>query len=206
MSAALNVIPIISTGRLNTVNDAVIGGQQKLGGQSAFAGLLGARYALDQANASLFSDPTVGMLYAGIYQYVHLHEDALDPARGQAAFWKLDEAVGDFLITTDPTPTTPDSTAFAGVFLGTPTPGNYCWILVEGLAVVQLIASVTDTTLGSALTPSLVTSPGNHAMFDAIDDNSGLAANPNLNVGVAQQAPSNGALILAEILCKNPRF
>lgn len=206
MSANLNVIPVISTGRLNTVNDAVIGGQAKLAGTSAFAGMLGARYALSQVNASLFSAPAVGTLYNGIYQYVQLHEDALDPAVGQGAFWKMDEAVGGFIITTDPTAPTPDGTNFAGVFIGTPTPGNYCWICVEGLVAVQLIASVTDTTIGSALVPSLVSSPGNHAMFNSIDDNSGAADNPNLNVGVAMQAPSNGALILGNIVCKNPRF
>lgn len=201
-----NLIPVISTGCLNSVDDAVIGGQASFAGRSMFEGLLGARYELFQSNASLFSDTTVGTLYAGIYQYVHLHEDALDPAVGQAAFWKLDEAAGDFIVTTDPTPTTPDGTALAGVFIGTPTPGNYCWICVEGAVAFQLIASVTDTTLGSALVPSLVSSPGNHAMWNTIDDNSGTADNPSLNYGTALVAPSNGALILGSLICRNPRF
>ncbi len=200
MSAWDSPIIRISSGQLNTVDDSVIANQAGISGVSKFAGQLGKALVVGQEQIALLTDTGVGTLYGGIYQYVHLSEDSAAVVVGQGAFWDVTAAAGDWQITDDPTQGTLNGTALAGIFINAITPGNYGFIQVAGQAVVKLIASITDNTIGSAVVPSVVSSPSDHALFNTINDNSGASDNPNLNIGWAATTPSNNALIVAQLV------
>ncbi len=120
-------------GELNTVNDALAGGQG-----SSLTGL--ARYAA-QAGARLILDYTGVMgaatgLYGGWFQYVQVLSTAsLAPLKGKAAYWNNTET---YVVTTDYTAI--NAGKIAGIFLNATanavTKGNWCWIQTKGKATV----------------------------------------------------------------------
>lgn len=186
-------------GPLNMVNDSVIGGQATIGGRSRYAGQLGKIGVWNQDQIATMFNSAIGTLYAGAYQYVRLAEASEPVIVGQGALWDLTAAVSEFQVIDITTQATAAMTNLAGVFINAITPGNYGFIQILGLATVQLAASLTDTTIGSAIVPVAESSPTDHALFNTINDNSGTADNPNLNAGFAMQAPVAGALCLAQL-------
>ena len=156
----------ISTGRLNTVNEAVIANAPSIGGRSRRAGQLGCRLGFNQSSIVPVQDPNVGTLYAGIYQYVHLHADADAPVIGQIGLWMTDEAVGDYLVTTDPAGMDDGGAALAGVFINAITPGRYGFIQVLGLASCLMTDPVTFAGIGLPATATPAGSPGGVVLTD----------------------------------------
>lgn len=132
-------------GFLNSIDDAVIGGiANTLTGASYFGGQLGDRFTLSHAMALQCSDPAVGTLYGGKYQYVKTKAGSTAaPARGLIAFW---DDMDDYVVTPD----APTGTAcIAGVYIGAPTKGQYCYIQTGGLASVKFAADITKATPAS---------------------------------------------------------
>jgi len=120
-------------GELNTVNDALAGGQgSSLTSLARYAAQAGGRLILDYVG-------TMGAttsLYGGWYQYVQIYKSASQaPALGKFVFWYDYE---NYIVTTDYTAATCARTA--GVIINTATyavsKGNWCWIQTKGKATV----------------------------------------------------------------------
>ena len=80
----------ISSGLLNTVNDAAIANQVGIGSLSKFAGQLGKHVWFGPENIGQLFSATVGTLYAGRFRYVRLRStDDASPALGvgKIIFW-----------------------------------------------------------------------------------------------------------------------
>lgn len=138
---------IYQGGFLNTVNDAVIGGQLTTvpNGVQASQGeqtLPGDHYVLDEAAALGASKTSVGTLHGGYYQYVLLDPSATTLALGQALFWKLvSNTTGIYTVTNVESGNLP---LFAGVVINPSwTPGNYSWIQALGRATVLSSGAIT---------------------------------------------------------------
>lgn len=147
----------VSAGRLNMVNDSVIGGQPGLGSSSKFAGQLGKMLAVSQDQIGLLSNSSVGTLYAGVYQYVRFATSDTAPVIGQACFWQ--GSVGDFIVSTDSNGGLTDTPRPAGFFISIPTAGNYCFIQIAGVATLRFKAGGL-TVAGATGQPVIVASTG----------------------------------------------
>src|SRR5437870_814297 len=88
----------MTTGLINTVNDAVIGGEAGISGASKFAGQLGQPVWLD--DRQLFFSAAVGTVYGGRFRYVRLSAGSSAVARGQIVFWDISVADNLFQVTT----------------------------------------------------------------------------------------------------------
>ena len=160
---------------LNTVNDAVSGGQifaLPSGVQSPpySQTLPGDRIVLDDISAMGLSDYTnTGTLYGGVYEYVQTY--ALSAAtinRGQIAFWLISalppntstapQTSMSYQVTADAQPSSALPAYIAGVFInGNASPavplvkGNYGWIQVAGVASVNFDSTITSTALATTV-------------------------------------------------------
>jgi hypothetical protein len=158
---------------LNTVNDAVAGGQifsLPSGVQSPpySQTLPGDRIVLDDVSAAALSDTIgTGTLYGGVYMYVGtLSTSTASPARGALAFWPTANlpAAGSpsYICSADVQPNTLLPAYIAGVFINqstlTPTQtgvplvkGNYGWIQVAGVASCLFDSTLTSTALAATV-------------------------------------------------------
>src|SRR5437667_1491116 len=109
-----------------------------------YGGQVGKRLILTSAMAAQHSNPTIGTLYEGGYQYVKTKAaSSITPARGGLCFWDdFDNAV-----------VTPDVGAgniglFAGVYINALSKGNYGYIQFAGKANVLYDGTLTDNTAG----------------------------------------------------------
>lgn len=134
----------VPTGYLNTVDDLYPGGGTAT---NKFGGQLGARLALDTAQAAQLSKTTTGTLYSGVYQYVKLKAGATVPVRGAAVFWDNADPDGDgFTVTQVENTTTLTAASLAGIWLNPDaTAGQYTWIQIAGIATVKYVATITGT-------------------------------------------------------------
>ena len=142
----------VTTGRLNTVNDTVIGGQPGLGSTSKFGGQLGKMLAVPQEQIAQMYASSIGTLYAGVYQYVQFNLGDTVPVVGQAAYWLSGSGVGSFIVSTDSNGGATVTPQPAGIFISVPTAGNYCFIQKAGIATVKYkngltIAAATGITV-----------------------------------------------------------
>ncbi len=128
----------VSSGRLNTVNDTVIGGQAGIGSLSKFAGQLGKMLEVTQEQIGLLSSSAIGTLYSGIYQYVKFAASDTPPVIGQGCFWQ--GTFADFTVSTDSNGGLTNTPGVAGVFISVPTAGNFCFIQVAGIATLKFKA------------------------------------------------------------------
>lgn len=178
------IVSLPNNGYLNGVNLAYPGEVTLQGAQTKFADQLGARWTV-RSNAVRF-DSSVGTVRGGVFQFVQTKAaSTIQPAPGLLAWW--DPTTEGFVVTPD-IPT--GSSLLAGVYLNTPTKGNYTVIQVEGLVDCKTVATL-DTTgavgqLAFAATGSLVDTD---ATSTAI-----TAAILKIVVGVFQTAPGNAGL------------
>lgn len=186
----------VTGGFLNAVNDAAIGGGPADAlGQGLADGQLGVIVGYDRDQISRAYDNSVGVLYAGLYQYVKfLSSSTASNARGQIVFWS---DFDDYVVTPDATAATEGW--IAGITLNAVTKGRYGWIQVGGLATVLYRAAVTDTTNGD-LVFQLTTTNTADALADATGTFiSGGAKGLKSLLGIAVEAPANGALKLVQL-------
>lgn len=140
----------VSTGKLNTVNDTVIGGvPMGTGTDSAVRGQLGKRLWLDPDTITGMYSTAVGTLFGGSYRYVRMRDaDDDSPAVqvGQILFW--DKTVANwqkaYQVTRSESLGSPDGAVhIAGIYLGGFTGGNYGFIQDGGMVNVLFRAQLT---------------------------------------------------------------
>jgi hypothetical protein len=135
----------VSTGKLNTVNDTVIGGQSNTGmagtEPTLFAGQLGARLVVPSSQIDQMYSSTIGTLYGGIYQYVKLADDDSTPVVGQGLFWQ--STPSDFIVSSDSNGGFTNTPTVAGIYIGGITEGNYGFIQIAGIATVKYKSGLT---------------------------------------------------------------
>ncbi len=139
----------ITTGKLNTVNDNVIGGSESIGGRSRFAGQLGKHVWFAPEQIDNMFDPAIGTLYGGRYRYVRMRAgDADSPvtAVGQTLFW--DTTITDwqkkYQVTREADLSSVDNAIMiAGVYLGGFDTDNYGFIQDLGMVPILFRASLT---------------------------------------------------------------
>lgn len=194
-----NQIIRISTSRLNTVNDALIGGVS--GGASGFskyAGQLGktVEFATDQIGNMY--DSAVGTLFMGRYRYVRMRDaddDSPVVAVGQLLFW--DTVVADweskYQVTRDSNlSSVAESVMIAGVYLGGFTGGNYGFIQDLGEATLQFRGTLTAAgAIGSSCYAGAVGAGVDEGLADVLTTDATSVVNSRY-LGIAVTAPSNG--------------
>ncbi len=146
----------ISTGRLNTVNDSVIGGQSGITGVSKFGGQLGKVLGFTPDQIGTMYDSAVGTLYGGRFRYVKMRaadDDSPALTPGKILFW--DTTVTSwwtaYQVTRDENLSTSDNAvAIAGIYLGGIEPGNYGFIQDLGLVPVRMASVLTGSLVTGA--------------------------------------------------------
>lgn len=174
---------------LNAVNDSAAGGgPANIAGVSRSPGQLGAFLYIAPGDPLVF-DSSVGTIYPGTYQYVHLISGSTAAAAvGGIAYWV------DPTSTTVPYDVTADATDGnqAGIFINVITKGNYGYIVVDGLADVLFAASTTKAT--PAVKDLVVCSSG-AGTADVLADATSLTSPLLVRVlGTAEEAPVAGAI------------
>lgn len=136
-------------GPINQVNDSVIAGTpvgSGTAGQSSIAGQLGKQVWIEPSN--IIFQSTVGTLYGGGYRYVRYRTgDTPAPIVGQIAFWDTTPTNWQtaYQITREEDLSSVANAMFiAGIFIGVPTAGNYCFIQDLGLVPVKFRATLTE--------------------------------------------------------------
>lgn len=158
------------------------------GSVGRFQGFLGAIIRLDNYDASLMSDTTIGTLYHGRYQLVQLLSTGGAGVRGYAAFWpaaslKASAQASRYIVTA--TATDGDQ---AGTFICAVTAGDYCWIQLDGLCTVQYRATVTALT--PAVKDLIYMTSGAATYDDPTQSTTQTPATVKLLVGVAEVVPA----------------
>jgi hypothetical protein len=202
-------IIIVSTGRLNTVNDTVIAGRPSsapvpsgVTPPSLISGQLGKRYALSPENIAQMYDSSVGTLYGGWYRYVRMRADDVDSpavAVGSVLFW--DTTLTDwwkyYQVTRDENLSSVDNAVvIAGIYLGGFTGGNYGFIQDAGLVPVRFRSVLTTAgAIGSRVYASGAGDTGlDQGSADVLTTDSTSLANARY-LGVAQAvAPAASTL------------
>jgi len=187
----------IYRGRLNAGNgDTGIGGplRQPLG-SSPVAGQLGAKVTLSHEDAAHMSDPGVGTLYGGVYQYVYVYPTPFHAVvRGRVAFYWSAAARVAFRVTPDHPPGTG---CIAGIFINAITPGRCWFIQTKGLATILYTGMITKT---SPAAQDLVICRNNDNVGEVLADATPLTSVEVRSIlGVASEAPVGGALRLVEL-------
>lgn len=111
-----------------------------------YAGFEGGKLTITDPFAKQFSDPEVGPLYGGVYQYVQFDPLMTTPAqRGAICFW-VNNPLGELLyvVTTDYDPV--NSPKIAGVIVNPDRPGRWDFIQISGIASVMFTAAGTVGT------------------------------------------------------------
>lgn len=190
-----NKTQYVVTAKLNTVDDATAGGgvASYAGGSGRCPGALGSIVYLDTDNPT-FYDSTVGTLYPGGYQRVHLVSTTVQAAaRGRVAYWV------DPTSSTVPFDVTADATDGnqAGVFLNAITAGNYGYIQVEGLASVLFVNGITKATPAKK---DLVYCTAGAGTGDVLADATQVTS-PILRrkLGIAEAAPTADTISLVKL-------
>lgn len=191
-----NQSPRVTAQHLNSVNDPSPGLpiSASVPGSiiQTYRGQLGALLTLSDEMAALLSNPSVGTLYGGVYQYVQFKStDTVAPARGLLCAWDDYE---NFVVTMDITD--PRSGKIAGVVLNAVTKGNYGWIQVAGKASVKYAGTITKVSPADGDLLVLASATANDV--DILADATALTS-PVMKraVGVALQTPAAGQVRLA---------
>jgi hypothetical protein len=179
----------VSTGKLNTVNDAVAGASVASGtGASPYLGQLGKVVWFGPQDIRY--DSATGTLYEGFYEYVQFRSgSSASNALGQVVFW-YDQT--NFIVTPDAT-----DGLHAGVTLNAVSKGNYGWIQVGGRASVLFRASITKAT--PAIADVVVVQTGQNVADVLADATTFTSPNLKLLLGIAQAAPTGGAVSVVDL-------
>ena len=166
------------------------------GSVGRFQGFLGAIITLDNSDALLHSDTTIGTLYHGRYQLVQTLSTGGAGVRGYAAYWtasvlSASSSASRYIVTA--TATDGDH---AGTFICAVTAGDYCWIQLDGLCSLQFKATVTAAT---PATKDLVYTTASAATYDDLQSGAVTDAILKRLVGVAEGAPASGTISLVEV-------
>ena len=194
-----NQIINISTGRLNTVNDNIIGGVS--GGAAGFskrAGQLGKTAEFDTSQIVNMFDATVGTLFMGRYRYVRMRgadDDSPVTAVGQILFWDTVVATWEsaYQVTRDSNLSSVDeSMLIGGIYIGGFDTDNYGFIQDLGEATIAFRGTLTVAgAIGSR-----VYSGGVGAGVDEgatlVRDGRTLSVAQARYLGIAVTAPTNG--------------
>jgi hypothetical protein len=184
---------IVNGTGIDTVNDPAPGlAVASFTGQNAFYGALGGAFSMDDAKALTLSSltGTLTRCYGGLYLYVQTKAGSTTaPARGVPCYWDTSANSGAINYVVTPDATSTNITQMAGVYLGAPTKGNYCYIQALGLGPTLYKASPTDTTIGD-----IVFINSTNANFDANTNGSATAAQQALKAGVAYTIPVTAAV------------
>lgn len=200
MSAWDSPIIRISTGALNTVNDALIGGVSgNAAGISKYAGQLGKTLWVPPEQITLIHDSTVGTLYGGRYRYVRMREDDDDsPALsvGSIVFWDttLTNWQTLYQVTRDENLSSADNAVMiAGIYLGGFEPGNYGFIQDLGMVPVRFRSVLTAAgAIGSRVYAAGTGDTGSdQGSADVLTTDSTSLANARY-LGNAVTAPAGG--------------
>ena len=200
MSALLgtNQAPRVTTGFLNTADDPAPGVPLASPSGSIvqpYAGQVGGKLTVNNAEALGLSSTATGTLYRGVYRYVQFRLGATAAnARGQLVFWYDRD---NNIVTGDVADATVTPFA-AGVCLMANTKGNYGWIQVSGKASVKFKAATTKTTPAIGDVVMVDATPSNTG--DVLADATGLTSpNGKNKIGIALEAPVGGAVKLVEL-------
>lgn len=161
-------------------------------------GQLGKTFYLNDTLAAKYSG-SLGTCFGGWYQVVQFVAGSTAAnVRGGAVRWS-DRT--NFVVTPDQTAITEQD--FAGIGLMVNTKGNYGIIQAAGKCSILYRATVTDTTSGDLVLQLTTTNT-----FDALADATGTYVSGGVKgiknvVGVALEAPANGAVKLASIWPRN---
>jgi hypothetical protein len=202
----LNQVKYLNSGS----GDSVVGGAlsgvpSEVGAQQFIQNRPGDRMILGEEDAAALSDPSVGTLYGGLYQYVRTPSGSTaTPTRGRAAFWDTSVANSQFQVTPDESGTE-GAGLFAGVFINTLTKGYNWWIQQAGKVTVQFRATLTG--IPAAGCPVFVAGAGAGVDVGEFDVLNG-AGNPTFTqvanmmrdyVGVAGAAPADDTASLVNL-------
>ncbi len=154
MSAWDSPIIRVSTGRLNTVNDGLIGGVSGgAAGFSKYAGQLGKTVWFNTDQIGNMFDSTVGTLFMGRYRYVRMRDaddDSPAVAIGQILYWDTVVANWEaaYQVTRDSNLSSVDNAMMiAGIYIGGFLGGNYGFIQDLGEATVRFRAVLSNAGL-----------------------------------------------------------
>lgn len=213
MSAWDSPIITVSTGRLNTVNETIIGGQATLGTRSRFAGQLGKTVWFDSQQILNMYDPTIGTLYAGRYRYVRRRSaDDNSPALGvgKLVFWDTTVTGGltKYQVTSDEDLSSSSNAVFmAGVAICDIDPGSYGFICDMGLVYCRYRSVLT---IGAAVGQAVYASGAGDTGSDqgTVDNLTTDATSiPNQRyLGTAVELPVAAGLKLVFLNMKNTLF
>jgi hypothetical protein len=188
----LSTILHLTTPQIDLINDAFIGSPVSTGtGAQPYPGQLGGYLALSETEAALRSSSAI-VLHKGIYQYVQTKAGSTAaPAIGGLAFFATAADMNNYIVTPDVTATT--ISLFAGVYIGAPTKGNYCFIQVAGRASVKFRAAVTKVApaIGDLVLVDATPTNAGDVILDATTLTSPLA---KTIVGVAVEAPASATV------------
>lgn len=187
----------VTTGLLNTVNDAIPAQTTSSGtGATRYGGQLGQRIALGPDDVKFSA--AIGNLYGGVYQYVRLAAASGAVARGQLLFWDTSVAENLYQVTVvEPT----GVSLIAGVCLNVITPGNYGFIQIAGRATCLFRAALTKVAaVGDLVLAAAAGAGADNATCDVIADATGLTSVQARHiVGIAEEAPTNGGLKIVRL-------
>src|SRR6266581_2650390 len=205
--------PIVrmTTGLINTVNDAVIGGEAGISGASKFAGQLGAPIWLD--DRQLFFSTAIGTVYGGRFRYVRLASGASAVVRGQIVFWDLSVADNLFQVTTSEAGSVPGAQLRAGLVLNPSwSAGNYSFIQDCGPTYMKFRATLTAAPagVGTAVYCAAVGAGADNGLADVLGTAdptafSDIALTQNRYLGAAIELPTNGGTKLVNLNLMNLR-
>ncbi len=194
-----NQIIRISTGRLNTVNDNLIGGVSGgAAGFSKYAGMLGKTVEFDTSQIANMFDSAIGTLFMGRYRYVRMRgadDDSPVTAVGQILFWDTVVASWEsaYQVTRDSNlSSSAESVLIAGIYIGGFDTDNYGFIQDLGEATVQFRGTLTAAgAIGSSCYAGGVGAGVDEGLADVLTTDSTAVANSR-QLGIAVTAPSNG--------------
>jgi hypothetical protein len=205
--------PIVrmTTGLINTVNDAVIGGEAGISGASKFAGQLGAPVWID--DGALFFSSTVGTVYGGRFRYVRLAAAASAVVRGQIVFWDISVADNLFQVTTVESGSVPGAQLRAGIVLNPSwSAGNYGFVQDVGPTYVKFRAALTAVPAGVGVSvyAAAAGAGADNGLADVVNSAdpasfSDVGLLQNRYLGSAIELPTNAGVKLVNVNLMNLR-
>jgi len=187
----------VTTGLLNTVNDTVVGGQDRgMAGTnpSRFGGQLGKTLWVSSDQVAQMYSSTIGTLYAGAYQYVKL-ATSQTIVRGDLLYWDEGEDPNEFVVTKAVDTTTLNYQSYAGFALNVITAGNYGFVQIAGLATGLYVASITGTKATGRGVMGSVATAGRIDVIDAAI----TGVTQNNFIGWAVGLPTDNSVGLVQI-------
>jgi len=201
----------VSTGLLNTVNDAVVGGQASIGSRSRFAGQLGKHLTVGDENIGTMFSAAV-TLFAGRFRYIRTRaadDDSPAIQIGQLLFWDTTIASWQtqFQVTRDENLSSVDNAVMiAGIYIGSPaTQGNFGFIQDAGQVFVKFRGALSAAgAIGSRVYAAGTGDVGSdQGTADVLTTDSTSLANARY-LGRAVVAPANNSL--TRVLLDQSRF